>query len=114
MLSDLKLRPYRPRLVQQLNDDDPDRRIEFCETLLTMIEEDDSIPDKIIWTDEAIFKLMGTSTGITQFTGQPKILKLLSKETSTSDQLRSPKPNSNSDSDSLEVGKKFRGGSRSY
>lgn len=59
MLFDLHLRPYRPRLVQQLNDDDPDRRIEFCEKLLAMIEEDNSILDKIIWTDKAMFKLNG-------------------------------------------------------
>ena len=59
MLSDLHLHPYRPRLVQQVNDDDPDRRIEFCEKLLAMIEEDNSILDNIIWTDEAIFKLNG-------------------------------------------------------
>jgi hypothetical protein len=45
--------------VQQLNDDGPDRRIEFCEKLLTMAEESNSIFDKIIWTDEAIFKLNG-------------------------------------------------------
>lgn len=45
--------------MQQLNEDDPDRRIEFCEKLLTMSEEDYSIFDKIIWTDEAIFKING-------------------------------------------------------
>ncbi|CAF4207689.1 unnamed protein product [Rotaria sordida] len=59
ILGDLGLRPYRPRLVQQLNEDDPDRRIEFCETLLAMAEEDENIFDKIIWTDEAVFKLNG-------------------------------------------------------
>lgn len=59
ILSDLKLRLYHPRLVQQLNDDDPDRRMEFCKTLLTMIEEDDTILDKIIWAEKAIFKLNG-------------------------------------------------------
>ena len=59
MLSHLHLRRYRPRLVQQLNDDDPDRRVKCCEKLLVMIEEDNSILDKIIWTDEAIFKLNG-------------------------------------------------------
>ena len=48
MLSDLQLRPYRPRLVQELNEDDPDRRIEFSEILLTMVEKDDGIFNKII------------------------------------------------------------------
>ena len=59
ILSELKLRSYQPPLVQQLNDDDPDRGTEFCEKLLIMAEEDYSIFDKIIWTDEAIFKLNG-------------------------------------------------------
>jgi len=59
ILSELNLRPYRPPLVQQLNDDDPDRRIEFCEKLLMMAVEDSNIFDKIIWTDESIFKLNG-------------------------------------------------------
>jgi hypothetical protein len=45
--------------VQQLNDDDPDRRVGFCEKILAMVEEDNSILDKIIWTDETIFKLNG-------------------------------------------------------
>ncbi len=45
--------------MQQLNEDDPDGRIEFCETLLAIAEEDKNIFDKIIWTDEAVFKLNG-------------------------------------------------------
>ncbi len=39
ILSGLKLRPYHARLVQQVNDDDPDRRTEFCEKILMMAEE---------------------------------------------------------------------------
>jgi hypothetical protein len=34
-------------------------RIEFCETLLAMAEEDKNIFDKIIWSDEAVFKPNG-------------------------------------------------------
>ena len=58
ILSELKLRPYRPRLVQQLSDDDddPDWRSEFCEKLLVMVEEENSIFDQIMWTDEENFE----------------------------------------------------------
>jgi hypothetical protein len=77
MLSDLHLHPYRPRLVQQLNDHDPDRRVEFCEKILVMVEEDNSILDKIIWTDEAIFKLNG------HINRHLKILESILKETLT-------------------------------
>ena len=31
MMKDLQLKPYKPRLLQALNEDDPGRRIEFCE-----------------------------------------------------------------------------------
>ncbi|CAF1169002.1 unnamed protein product [Rotaria sp. Silwood1] len=30
-MQDLNLKPYKPRLLQALNEDDPDRRLEFCE-----------------------------------------------------------------------------------
>ena len=41
IMLDLGLRPYRPRLLQALNEDDPD------------------LPDQILWTDEAIFQING-------------------------------------------------------
>ncbi|CAF1072456.1 unnamed protein product [Rotaria magnacalcarata] len=31
LMKDLNLKPYKPRLLQALNEDDPDRRLEFCE-----------------------------------------------------------------------------------
>ena len=55
----LKLKPYRPRLLQALNDDDLDRRIEFCEWLLQESSHDPSVLDRILWTDEAIFQANG-------------------------------------------------------
>ncbi|XP_008116993.1 uncharacterized protein LOC100557975 [Anolis carolinensis] len=48
-----------PRLVHPLNEDDPDRRLEFCEWFQSRVAEDSFFGDKIIWSDEAIFKLNG-------------------------------------------------------
>lgn len=48
-MKDLNLNPYRPRLLQALNEDDPDRRLEFCEWLL----------DRIPWTGSAAFQTNG-------------------------------------------------------
>lgn len=59
MLYQLEMKPYHPHLVQALNDDDPDRRVEFCTTLLNRLNDDTSFLDKICWTDEACFKING-------------------------------------------------------
>lgn len=59
IMDDLGLKPYRPRRLQALNGDDPDRRLQFCETFLAYVNEDPDVVNKIIWTDEAQFKLNG-------------------------------------------------------
>ena len=59
MMKDLGLKPYRPRLLQALNEDDPDRRLEFCEWLLDSTRQDSTLLDRILWTDEAIFQTNG-------------------------------------------------------
>ncbi len=51
------MRKDRPCLVQQLHDNDPDRRSKFFQKLPIVVEEDNSILDKAPWTDGAIFKL---------------------------------------------------------
>ncbi|CAM1299642.1 Uncharacterised protein r2_g956 [Pycnogonum litorale] len=51
---------YIPRLVQALNDDDPDRRVQFCEWYLQQCEENEDFSTKIVWSDEATFKLNGS------------------------------------------------------
>ena len=51
---------YIPSLLHSINEDDPDRRKEFFEWYLAKVEETADFSDRIIWSDEAIFKLNGT------------------------------------------------------
>ena len=60
LLYNMKLKPYRPRLVHGLLAGDPDRRLQFCEMMRDQfVEEQVETLDKIIWSDEACFKLSG-------------------------------------------------------
>ncbi|CAF4146178.1 unnamed protein product [Rotaria sp. Silwood2] len=59
MMKELGLKPYRPQLLHSLNEDDPDRRCEFADTFLNLLADDSSLLDRIVWADEAIFKLNG-------------------------------------------------------
>ena len=60
IMTEIGLRPFCPRLLQALNDNDPDRRQQFCEEFLSLYHLDSKIVDKVIvWTDEATFKLNG-------------------------------------------------------
>lgn len=54
-----KFHPYKIKLVQELNDDDPDRRIEFCERMMEMITQDPQFLENIVFSDEATFMLNG-------------------------------------------------------
>ena len=56
---DLRLKPWRPRLVQKLLPDDTEKRLEFAQELLEMAEDEPDLWDRIIWSDEASFKLNG-------------------------------------------------------
>ena len=49
-----------PRLLHAINDDDPNCRIQFCECFQQIVNEDEEFVPKIVWSDEAIFKLNGT------------------------------------------------------
>ena len=40
LMKDLNLKPYKPRFLQALNKDDPDRRLEFCEWILNSTQDD--------------------------------------------------------------------------
>ena len=58
LMGKLRLKPYRPRLIHGLLEDDPDRRLQFCEMERDQIAmEQPDLLDKIIWSDEACFKL---------------------------------------------------------
>ncbi|CAF3839089.1 unnamed protein product [Rotaria sp. Silwood1] len=59
MIKELGLKPYRPQLLHALNEDDPDRRCEFADIFLNLLADDSSLLSRIVWTDEAIFKLNG-------------------------------------------------------
>ena len=48
-----KWKNYIPRLVHTLNDDDPDRRVEYCEWYLEQCNENARFPTEIVWSDEA-------------------------------------------------------------
>jgi hypothetical protein len=53
----LKLKAYLPHLLQMLIEDDFDRRVEFSEWFLIRCEAEPDFPRRILWTDEASFKL---------------------------------------------------------
>ena len=59
IMKDLRLRLWRPRFVHALNEDDFDRRSQFCEWYVHITEEDPSVEDRILWSDEATFHLKG-------------------------------------------------------
>lgn len=59
MLKDCGLRPYHPRLVQQLSEDDDDRREEFAENFLDLLNSESLDLRDILWSDEAKFCLNG-------------------------------------------------------
>ena len=59
VLHDINFKCYIPRLVQELNEDDPDRRLQFCEIVLNEIENNPIFLQRVIWTDESTFKLNG-------------------------------------------------------
>ena len=55
---------YGIPLLQGLNEDDPDRRTEFCEWYAIQ-EADPQFYKTIFWSDEATFKLNGTAVSYT-------------------------------------------------
>lgn len=55
-----KFHPFKVTLVHELNEDDFDRRIEFCEDMMERIDNDPNILRNLIFTDEATFQITGT------------------------------------------------------
>lgn len=58
-LKSIRFHPYKMHLVQELNEDDPDRRIEFCDEMMTIINNDNNFLHNIVFSDEATFQLNG-------------------------------------------------------
>lgn len=52
--------PYKIRLVQELSDDDFNRRLEFCESVMDICNRDDNFVQNVVFSDEATFCLNGT------------------------------------------------------
>lgn len=55
-----KFHPYKIRLVQELNEDDFDRRLEFCETMSARVNQDPHLLFNICFSDECSFFINGT------------------------------------------------------
>ncbi|KAG5892168.1 hypothetical protein JTB14_026406 [Gonioctena quinquepunctata] len=55
-----KYHPYKVQLHQQLNDDDPDRRVEFCEIMQDLCNRNPRFIKQIMFSDEATFCLNGS------------------------------------------------------
>lgn len=56
------------------------KRLSFARKRLTIIEEDDNLLDKIIWTDEAIFELNDHVSRHNSFYEASEILELILKD----------------------------------
>ena len=54
-----KFFPYKIQILHELNEDDYDRRIEFCESMCQRIDEDPHLIKNICFSDESTFFLNG-------------------------------------------------------
>lgn len=59
ILKKFKFHPYKMTLVHELNEDDFDRRTQFCEDMMNRIDLDPDLPFNIVFSDEATFQLSG-------------------------------------------------------
>ena len=57
---DLHMHPYVALEVQQLSDEDRAERHTFSQSMIEMIDNDESFLPLIIFSDEAVFQLNGT------------------------------------------------------
>ncbi len=55
----LKLKPYRITEIHELKDPDRQKRVEFCQWALTVLDQDETFFDHLWMTDEAHFHLNG-------------------------------------------------------
>lgn len=59
VLTKNKFHPYKLKMVHQLSDDDPDRRLQFCENMSTKILQQPDYVRTICFSDESTFFLNG-------------------------------------------------------
>lgn len=59
ILKQEKYHPYKIKLIHELNEDDPDRRLEFCETIMNICNNDRIFSSRIIFSDESTFCMNG-------------------------------------------------------
>lgn len=60
LLKKEKYHPYKVQLIHELNEDDPDRRLQFCEQLMALCDGNPNFLKNIVFSDEATFSLKGT------------------------------------------------------
>lgn len=71
ILKSAHLKSYKMYTVHQLAEDDPDRRVHFCELMTELIREQPNLVNQIVFSDETTyFVLMVRSTGTIVVTGQ--------------------------------------------
>jgi hypothetical protein len=54
---------YLQRLINEINENGPDRRMEFCVWCVHTCDEREHLPDLIVCSDKVIFKFNGTVSG---------------------------------------------------
>lgn len=59
ILKSAKLHPYKMQAVQELTEDDPDRRVEFCEQMMNLIDNNQILLASVLFSDESTFTLQG-------------------------------------------------------
>ena len=52
--------PFKVTLIHKLNEDDFDRRVEFCDDMMTRTVQNPNFPSNIVFSDEATFQFDGT------------------------------------------------------
>lgn len=55
-----KFHPFKVTLVHELNEDDFDRRVEFCEDMMERVDNDPNFIHNIVFSDEATFQINGS------------------------------------------------------
>lgn len=59
ILKQATFHPYKVHLVQELNEDDFDRRLQFCELMMERIDAEPEFLYNIVFSDEATFQIDG-------------------------------------------------------